>query len=82
MPFEPPLDAVHVPGNVSSIFDPASTPADLSLRAVLLVLAITAGIFVVVGTLLAYSLVAFRRRANDDGSEPAQVYGSDQTELA
>ncbi len=48
----------------------------------MLVLAITAGIFVVVGGLLAYCVVRFRRRPDDDGSEPPQVYGSNQIELA
>jgi cytochrome c oxidase subunit 2 len=46
------------------------------------VLAVTAGIFVVVFTLLAYSVVRFRKRKHDDGREPPQVYGSNQVELA
>jgi cytochrome c oxidase subunit 2 len=71
-----------LPADVSSIFAPVSAPADASLRAAMLVLVITAGIFVVVGGLLAYGVVAFRRRPDDDGSEPPQVYGSDQIELA
>jgi cytochrome c oxidase subunit 2 len=71
-----------LPADVSSIFAPVSAPADASLRAAMLVLVITAGIFVVVGGLLAYCVVAFRRRPDDDGSEPPQVYGSDQIELA
>lgn len=66
----------------SSVFAPTSAPADASYTAAMLVLAIAAGIFVVVAGLLAYCVVAFRRRADDDGSEPAQVYGSDQIELA
>jgi cytochrome c oxidase subunit 2 len=66
----------------SSVFAPVSAPADASYTAALLVLAIAAGILVVVGGLLACAIVAFRRRPDDDGSEPAQVYGSDQIELA
>src|SRR5215831_3237546 len=66
----------------SSIFAPVSAPADASYTSAMLVLAITAGIFVVVAGLLAYSVVAFRRRPDDDGSEPPQVYGSDQIELS
>ena len=66
----------------SSIFAPVSAPADASYTAAMLVLAITAGIFVVVGGLLAYGVVGFRRRPDDDGSEPPQVYGSKQIELA
>jgi len=66
----------------SSVFAPVSAPADAAYTAAMLVLAITAGIAVVVGGLLAYSIVAFRHRPDDDGSEPAQVYGSEQIELA
>jgi cytochrome c oxidase subunit 2 len=66
----------------SSIFAPVSAPADASYTAALLVLAITAGILLVVGGLLGYAIVAFRRRQSDDGSEPAQIYGSEQIELA
>src|SRR5436190_450807 len=47
-----------------------------------LVLLITLGIFVVVGGLLAFCVVRFRRRVDDDGSEPAQVYGSNRIEFA
>src|SRR3989454_6617936 len=46
------------------------------------VLAVTAGIFVVVCGLLVYAVVRFRRRRDDDGSEPPQVYGSYEVELA
>jgi len=46
------------------------------------VLAVTAAIFIVVFTLLAYSVVKFRKRKNDDGHEPPQVYGSNQVEVA
>jgi heme/copper-type cytochrome/quinol oxidase subunit 2 len=46
------------------------------------VLAVTAAIFVVVSTLLAYSVLKFRKRNNDDGREPPQVYGSNQIEVA
>ena len=46
------------------------------------VLAITALIFVVVGGLLAYTVVKFRSTATGNGREPAQVYGSTQIELA
>jgi cytochrome c oxidase subunit 2 len=51
---------------------------DLSL----LVLAICATIFLIVGGLLAYTVIRFRRRPNDDGGEPPQIYGSNQIELA
>jgi cytochrome c oxidase subunit 2 len=43
---------------------------------------VTAGIFLVVFILLAYSVMKFRKKNNDDGREPPQVYGSNQVELA
>jgi cytochrome c oxidase subunit II len=66
----------------TSIFSPVSTPADLILGLSFFVLAITGVIFLIVGSLLVYSAVKFRRRADDDGREPPQVYGSNQLELA
>jgi cytochrome c oxidase subunit 2 len=47
----------------------------------MLVLAITGLIFVIVFGLIAYAITKFRKRP-DDGSEPPQVYGSNQIELA
>jgi cytochrome c oxidase subunit 2 len=46
------------------------------------VLAITGAIFLVVAGLLAYAIIRFRRHANDDGTEPAQIYGSGPVEAA
>lgn len=66
----------------TSIFSPVSTPADSIFGLSLFVLTITGVIFVIVASLLVYSAVKFRRRADDDGREPAQIYGSDQLELA
>jgi cytochrome c oxidase subunit 2 len=66
----------------SSMFAPVSAPADAVYQVATLVLAVTGGIAIVVVGLLTYSIVTFRRRADDDGSEPAQVYGSEQIELA
>src|SRR4029077_8560863 len=76
-----------VPGQVgtvmspTTIFAPASTPADAIAGLSMLVLGGTAAIFVVVAGLLVYTLLRFRRTRND-GQEPAQVYGSNQVELA
>jgi cytochrome c oxidase subunit 2 len=67
---------------VPSIFKPHSTPADSIYHLSIFVLAITAVIFLVVFSLLAYAVVKFRNRAADNASEPAQVYGSTQIELA
>src|SRR5438128_7311083 len=66
----------------TSIFAPVSTPADSIFELSMFVLAVTAGIFVVVFGLLVYAVVRFRRRRDDDGSEPPQVYGSYEVELA
>src|SRR5438874_1212224 len=66
----------------TSIFAPVSTPADAIFELSMFVLAVTAGIFVVVFGLLVYAVVRFRRRRDDDGSEPPQVYGSYEVELA
>jgi cytochrome c oxidase subunit II len=70
------------PFSPTNIFAPASTPANSIYGLSLFVLAVTGSIFVVVFALLAYSVVRFRRRTNDDGREPPQVYGSNQVELA
>ena len=66
----------------TSIFAPVSTPAKSIFGLSLFVLAVSAAIFFVVFTRLTYSVVKFRKRTNDDGREPPQVYGSNQVELA
>src|SRR5208337_373633 len=66
----------------TNMFAPASTPAQSILDLSLFVLEVTAAIFLVVFTLLAYAVVKFRKRRTADGREPAQVYGSTQLELA
>ncbi|HEY2546077.1 MAG TPA: cytochrome c oxidase subunit II [Candidatus Acidoferrum sp.] len=73
----------QAPGNpVPSIFQTHSTPADHIVRLSWFVLTITGLIFAVVGTLLTYAVLKFRNKAGDLQSEPAQVYGSTQIELA
>ena len=66
----------------TNIFAPASTPAKSILHLSLFVLTITGIIFAVVFTLLVYSIFKFRARSDSANSEPAQVYGSTQIELA
>jgi cytochrome c oxidase subunit II len=66
----------------TNIFAPASTPAHSIFGLSLFVLAVTAGIFVIVFSLLVYCVVKYRKRAVDDGREPPQIYGSTQVELA
>jgi cytochrome c oxidase subunit 2 len=65
----------------TTIFSPASTPADAIAGLSVLVLGVTGVIFAVVCGLLVYTLLRFRG-AREDGREPAQVYGSNQVELA
>ena len=66
----------------TNIFSPASTPAKSITGLAAFVLIITGIIFLVVFSLLVYSVLRFRGRAKDDGREPAQVYGSMQIEMA
>jgi cytochrome c oxidase subunit 2 len=66
----------------TNIFAPVSTPAQSIFDLSRFVLMVTAAIFVVVFSLLAYAVVKFRKRGTSDGREPAQVYGSIQVELA
>src|ERR1700751_301332 len=66
----------------TSIFSPASTPAQSIADLSVFVLVVTGIIFLAVFALLLYSVVRFRGRAMDGGREPAQVYGSMQIELA
>jgi cytochrome c oxidase subunit II len=66
----------------TNIFAPASTPAESIFGVSMFVLLNVGAIFVVVFALLAYAAVRFRHKPGDDRSEPAQVYGSSQVELA
>jgi len=66
----------------TTIFAPASTPAAAIFGLSTLVLGVTAAIFVCVCALLVYVVVTFKKRPGDEGSEPAQVYGSNQIEIA
>jgi cytochrome c oxidase subunit 2 len=67
---------------LENIFAPESTPAKSIFDLSLFVLAITGIIFIVVFTLLVYSVAKFRATAANGDREPAQVYGSNQIELA
>lgn len=75
------LDLLGLSFSPTNIFAPASTPADSIYGVSLFVLAVTGAIFVIVFGLLVYTVVRFRKKA-DDASEPPQVYGSNQVELA
>src|ERR1700734_1145571 len=65
-----------------SIFDPHSGPARMIHGLSLFVLQITGVIFIVVASLWLYVVVRFRQRDPNDDSEPPQIYGSTQIELA
>ena len=69
------------PLSPTNIFAPVSTPASAIHGLSLFVLGVTGVIFVIVVSLLAYAVVRFRNRTDDD-REPPQVYGSNQVELA
>ncbi|HEX4165925.1 MAG TPA: cytochrome c oxidase subunit II [Bryobacteraceae bacterium] len=67
--------------SVANMFKPQATPAESVYHLSLLVLAVCAAIFLVVAGVLAYTIVRFRQRVEDQ-REPAQVYGSNQIEIA
>lgn len=68
---------------VANIFKPLASPAKSEYDIALFTFAITAAIFVVVSTLIIFTMVRFRRRPGDDTrQEPPQVYGSNQIEVA
>ncbi|MGD0648745.1 MAG: cytochrome c oxidase subunit II [Acidobacteriaceae bacterium] len=68
----------------TNIFEPAGTPARSIFSLSMLVLAITAAIFLIVAGILAYVLVRYRSRASNGHGEqePPQIYGSNQIELS
>jgi len=73
---------VQATDTVSSIFAPVSTPAIKERDLSVLVLWLSAVVFVVVGGLIAYNVVRFRAPPGEPGTEPPQVYGSAQVEAA
>jgi cytochrome c oxidase subunit 2 len=68
--------------SIPTTLAPASTPAHQIFDLSIFVVAISGGIFLVVGGLLAIALLRFRARETDPAGEPAQIYGSTQIELA
>jgi cytochrome c oxidase subunit II len=65
----------------TNIFGAVSTPAESILGLSVFVFLTVAGVFVVVFALLAYAVVRFRSQ-RPSSTEPAQIYGSTQVELA
>ncbi len=64
-----------------NFFNSASPPAHEIREIAWLVLGICAAIFIVVESVLIWSIIRFRKRARDAG-EPVQVFGSNPVELA
>lgn len=67
---------------IANMFNPLATPADEVVKISILTLLICGGIFAVVAGLMAYTIFKFRRKPGDDSTEPPQVYGSNQIEIA
>ena len=64
------------------VFAPVSTPAHAIATVAWFAIAVCAGIALIVGGLLTYSVIRFRARRGDDDREPPQVYGSNPIEFA
>jgi cytochrome c oxidase subunit II len=82
-----PAQAVSPPSpaltKVANIFNPHSGPAELILEPTYLVLLVSLGIFLIVTGLLVYIVIKFRQRSPEDPlTEPPQIYGSYNIELA
>lgn len=68
---------------VTDIFKPLASPAESEKQVALLTFAITGAIFFVVAGLIVFTIFRFRRKSDDvSHQEPAQVYGSNQIEVA
>lgn len=65
-----------------NIFSPSSTPALEISHLAIFVFCITGAVFAVVTGLLLFVVLRFRARKGDNSSEPPQIYGSNQIELA
>jgi len=65
-----------------SIYQTHSGPARMIEHLSFFVIELTAAIFIVVASLLVYVIVRYRQRDPNDDSEPPQIYGSTQIELA
>ena len=68
---------------IADMFKPLASPGQQEKEVAMLTFAITGIIFVVVASLICYAIFRFRRKPGDDmHQEPAQVYGSNQIEVA
>lgn len=73
--------AENKPSLIPNMFAPVSTPAQEEFTLSLFVIGITTGILLVVGGIWFYVVIKYRQRVESD-TEPAQIYGSPQVELA
>lgn len=78
---------VQVPGvqehRVTDMFSPLASPSEAEKNVAMLTIGITALIFLVVASLIAFTVWRFHRRRGDTSTqEPPQVYGSNQIEVA
>lgn len=64
------------------MFHPLATPARMISQLSLLTVIICLSIFLIVAGLLAVAVIRFAYREGDSTSEPPQVYGSNQVEIA
>jgi cytochrome c oxidase subunit 2 len=76
------LPTDNVVHQTPSIFEPHSGPAQTIYHLSLFVMQITGAIFIVVASLLVFVIVRYRQRNPNDDTEPPQIYGSTQIELA
>ena len=78
------VQAANLPEHkVANMFNPLASPGESEKQVAMLTFAITGAIYVIVTALLAYAIYRFRRRPGDNmHEEPAQVYGSNQIEIA
>jgi cytochrome c oxidase subunit 2 len=69
-------------GAPTNIFAPLSTPASRISELSYFVLLVTGAIFAIVFGLTLFAALRFRRRRDDDGREPPQLFGSNRLETA
>ena len=68
---------------IANIFHPLTTPARSEFNYAMLALAISCAIFLVVATLIVWTMFRFRSRAGSEmQQEPPQIYGSNRIEAA
>lgn len=73
---------VYAQAPVPSLLAPVAQPAQALLDYGVLLVLVCGGIFILVMGALLVTVIRFRARPGDDDREPAQIYGSDQLELA